>query len=107
MPLVMNYDFMRKNQVVEETHELAKHRNNKIAVLIPCYNEEVTIHKVVSDFKRELPKLISTFMTTTHPTIPPNSQKTLAPSLGSSLVRARAMWFAKCSEISMPTATSW
>ena len=32
-----------------------EHRNNKIAVLIPCYNEEVTIHKVVSDFKRELP----------------------------------------------------
>lgn len=28
----------------------------KIAVLIPCYNEEVTIHKVVSDFKRELPE---------------------------------------------------
>lgn len=28
----------------------------KIAVLIPCYNEEVTINKVVSDFKRELPE---------------------------------------------------
>ena len=27
----------------------------KIAVLIPCYNEELTIGKVVSDFKRELP----------------------------------------------------
>ncbi|MBA2874597.1 DPM/DPG synthase family glycosyltransferase [Thermaerobacillus caldiproteolyticus] len=27
----------------------------KIAVLIPCYNEEKTIGKVVSDFKRELP----------------------------------------------------
>lgn len=33
-----------------------EHRNNKIAILIPCYNEEVTIHKVVSDFKRELPE---------------------------------------------------
>lgn len=33
-----------------------EHQNNKIAVLIPCYNEEVTIHKVVSDFKRELPE---------------------------------------------------
>lgn len=33
-----------------------EHRNNKIAVLIPCYNEEVTIHKVVCDFKRELPE---------------------------------------------------
>ena len=29
---------------------------DKIAVLIPCYNEEKTIGKVVSDFKRELPE---------------------------------------------------
>lgn len=28
----------------------------KIAVLIPCYNEELTIEKVVKDFKRELPQ---------------------------------------------------
>ena len=28
----------------------------KIAVLIPCYNEELTIEKVVNDFKRELPE---------------------------------------------------
>lgn len=28
----------------------------KIAVLIPCYNEELTIGKVVLDFKRELPE---------------------------------------------------
>ena len=27
----------------------------KTAVLIPCYNEELTIKKVVTDFKRELP----------------------------------------------------
>lgn len=29
---------------------------DKIAVLIPCYNESKTIAKVVSDFKRELPE---------------------------------------------------
>ena len=29
---------------------------NKIAVLIPCYNEEKTIQKVITDFKRELPE---------------------------------------------------
>ncbi len=29
---------------------------DKIAVLIPCYNEEQTIGKVVKDFKRELPE---------------------------------------------------
>ena len=28
----------------------------KIAVLIPCYNEELTIGKVINDFKRELPE---------------------------------------------------
>lgn len=29
---------------------------DRIAVLIPCYNEEVTIAKVVDDFKRSLPE---------------------------------------------------
>lgn len=28
----------------------------KIAVLIPCYNEELTIQKVIRDFKKELPQ---------------------------------------------------
>lgn len=29
---------------------------NKIAILIPCYNEELTIGKVITDFRKELPK---------------------------------------------------
>ena len=29
---------------------------DKIAVLIPCYNESKTVEKVVKDFKRELPE---------------------------------------------------
>lgn len=29
---------------------------DKIAVLIPCYNEAQTIAKVVTDFKRQLPE---------------------------------------------------
>ena len=29
---------------------------DKIAVLIPCYNEEKTIEKVVRDWKKELPE---------------------------------------------------
>lgn len=28
---------------------------DKVAVLIPCYNEELTIEKVIKDFKKELP----------------------------------------------------
>jgi hypothetical protein len=34
-------------------HDVDGH--TKIAVLIPCYNEEVTIRKVVNDFQRQLP----------------------------------------------------
>ena len=30
-------------------------KNKKIAVLIPCYNEAITIEKVVKDYKRALP----------------------------------------------------
>ena len=30
--------------------------NKKIAVLIPCYNEELTVAKTVRDFKKELPE---------------------------------------------------
>lgn len=31
---------------------------DKIAVLVPCYNEEKTIGKVIRDFKRELPEAV-------------------------------------------------
>ena len=31
---------------------------DKIAVLIPCYNEEKSIQKVITDFKRELPEAV-------------------------------------------------
>ena len=30
-------------------------KKEKIAVLIPCYNEELTVEKVVNDFKKNLP----------------------------------------------------
>ena len=35
-----------------------KNSKEKIAVLIPCYNEELTIKKVIDDFKKELPDSI-------------------------------------------------
>jgi len=35
-------------------HDLSR-KNLTIAVLIPCYQEELTIGKVVQDFQRELP----------------------------------------------------
>ena len=30
--------------------------SHQVAVIIPCYNEEVTIGQLVKDFKAELPK---------------------------------------------------
>ena len=33
-----------------------KKEKNKIAVLIPCYNESATIKKVVTEWKKELPE---------------------------------------------------
>lgn len=44
----------KKENVKIDVKEIEE--NKEIAVLIPCYNEEVTIKKVVEDFKRELPK---------------------------------------------------
>jgi len=35
---------------------LASLNDSRIAVLIPCYNEAITIGKVIDDFRRELPK---------------------------------------------------
>lgn len=37
---------------------------DEIAVLIPCFNEEITVGKVVRDFKRALRKLRYMYMTT-------------------------------------------
>lgn len=31
---------------------------DKIAVLIPCYNEQKTIEKVVKDFRKALPEAV-------------------------------------------------
>mgnify|MGYP000724222060 CR=1 FL=1 len=33
----------------------------KIAVMIPCYNEELTIRKVVEDFKKEWDEILSIY----------------------------------------------
>ena len=32
--------------------------NNSIAILVPCYNEELTISTVVNDFKKALPQAV-------------------------------------------------
>jgi glycosyltransferase involved in cell wall biosynthesis len=35
---------------------MTEQHNPRVAILIPCYNEEITIGKVVDDFSRELPE---------------------------------------------------
>mgnify|MGYP000414656541 CR=1 FL=1 len=54
---------------------------DKIAVLIPCYNESRTIEKVVTDFKRVLPE--ATIYSTT--IIPPTGTDELARGAGATV----------------------
>ena len=61
-----------------------------VAVLLPCFNEEVTIGKVVRDFKAALPDATVYGTTTTPPTAPPRSPQPRAPSFAASPARARA-----------------
>ena len=60
----------------------------KIAVLIPCYNESLTVEKVISDFRKELPEA-------TIYVYDNNSARSSCTNTG----RAKAMSFARCSAI--------
>lgn len=55
---------------------------DKIAVLIPCYNESATIAKVVKDYRAALRKPRSMFTTTTPPT-----ERTRSPRRRGAVVR--------------------
>lgn len=47
-----------RNEKASTVNESAANGNERIAVLIPCYNEAITIAKVIDDFKRELPEAV-------------------------------------------------
>lgn len=47
MDYVLNYDFFERKRI--------EVMNEKIAVLVPCYNEEQTIQQVICSFKKALP----------------------------------------------------
>ena len=68
---------------------------DKIAVLIPCYNEALTIEKVVTDWKNALPEA-------TPRMIPLPLQKRPVPLSATNSSRARAMSSAGCSGKSTP-----
>ena len=64
--------------------------NVSVAVLLPCYNEEVTIGKVVRDFKAALPNADIYVYDNTPPTARRKSPPAKAPSSARSHVKARA-----------------
>ena len=64
---------------------------DKVAVLIPCYNESKTIAKVVTDFQAVLPEAASfMYMTTTPPTARRRSPRLPGLWCAMSTSRARA-----------------
>ena len=64
---------------------------DKIAVLIPCYNEEKTIAKVVSDVKKFLPEAVAYVYDNNSPTVPWNWQWKRERSYGMNTPREREM----------------
>ena len=79
---------------------------DEIAVIIPCYNEALTIGKVVEDFKRELPA--STVYVYDNDST--DATAAIAMRHGATVKKqaeARGTSAGRCSAISMPPATSW
>lgn len=72
-------------------------KGNRIAVLIPCYNEALTIGNVVRDYRQALPDADIYVYDN-------NSTDETAPSCAPSPVRARATWCGPCSVTSRRTA---
>lgn len=65
--------------------------NSKIAVIIPCYNESMTIEKVITDYKKLYRKLQFMFTIITQPIIQMKLPEMPAPSSGMNTGRAKAM----------------
>ena len=56
----MNQEFLTKllmNSQEAKGFERSPHES-EVAVLIPCHNEEITIGKVIDDFRHELPAAV-------------------------------------------------
>ena len=83
-------------------------RHQRIAVLVPCYNEEAAIAKVVADFRAALPdrghlRLRQQFARPHRRDRPRRRRRSCAARP----CRARVGWCAACSPRSRPTSTSW
>ena len=78
---------------------------DKIAVLIPCYNESKTIEKVVTDFKRVLPEAVI-YVYDNNSTDHMRSRAKPERSYAMSIVREKEMSSAECSVRSMRNVIS-
>jgi hypothetical protein len=79
----------------------------RIAVLVPCYNEEAAIAAVVKDFRTCLPGAeIYVYDNNSRDQTFARAEKPV-PSSGAKPVRAKAMWCAGCSPTSRPIFISW
>ena len=67
---------------------MSKNLNGSVAVLLPCYNEEITIGKVVHDFRTALPNA-DMYMTTIPLTILLKSLRPKAQSSRGNHVKAK------------------
>ena len=81
--------------------------DTSIAVLLPCYNEEVTIGKVVRDFKNSLPDATIYVYDNNSTDRTAEIAEPKARSSAGSRARARATSSAPCSRTSTRTYTSW
>ncbi len=79
--------------------------SESIAVIIPCYNEALTIGKVVDDFHRELPQATVYVYDNNSSDDTHASPPSTAPRSALSPVRERATCAARCFAISTPIAT--
>ena len=80
---------------------------DRIAVLIPCWNEALTIRKVVTDFKRELPEaVIYVYDNNSTDDTAAIAREAGEPSSERNTARARETSSVPCFVISMQNATS-
>ena len=70
---------------------------DKIAVLIPCYNESKTIEKVVTDFKKALPEATIYVLTTIPLMVRMRLPERQGRLLSMNTSRAKVMLSAVCS----------
>ena len=81
---------------------------SRIAVLVPCYNEEAAIGKVVADFRAALPEAaIYVYDNNSTDRTVEAARAGRRGGARASRTRARATWCGACSPTSRPTSTCW